>query len=48
LVKADIELVKKALNQLHEKKKRDKEKKEKLANKEGGEIDVEDILEKYK
>lgn len=32
-VKADIELVKQALIQVHEKKKRDKEKKEQLQNK---------------
>jgi len=45
--KADIELVKQALIQIHEKRKRDREKKEQLVNKEP-EQDVDELLEKYK
>ena len=47
LVKQDIDLVKNALIQIHEKKKRDKEKKEKLAAKEE-DVDIDELLEKYK
>ena len=47
LVKADIELVKQALVQVHEKKKRDRVKKEQLVNKEA-DVNVDELLEKYK
>ena len=47
LVKNDIEIVKNALVQIHEKKKRDKEKKEKLAAKEV-DADIDEILNDYK
>lgn len=47
LVKPDIELVKTALIQIHEKKKRDKEKKEKLDAKEP-DLNLDDLLEQYK
>ena len=47
LVKTDIDLVKQALIQIHEKKKRDKEKKEKLASKEE-DVDLDELLDNYK
>ncbi len=47
LVKADILLIKQALIQIHEKKKRDREKKETLMNKEA-DVNVDELLEKYK
>ena len=47
LVKADVELVKQALIQVHEKKKRDREKKEKLQNRDP-EVDLDELLDKYK
>lgn len=49
LVKSDIELLKQALIQIHEKKKRDKEKKEVLASRETNpDLNVDELLEKYK
>lgn len=49
LVKQDIELLKQALIQIHEKKKRDQEKKDKLASKEQNpDVNVDELLEKYK
>ena len=47
MMKADINLVKEGLIQTHEKKKRDKEKKEKLVSHEEN-LDVDEILEKYR
>ena len=47
LVKPDVELVKQALIQVHEKKKRDREKKEKLQNRDP-EVDLDELLDKYK
>ena len=47
LIKPDVELIKQALVQVHEKKKRDREKKEKLQNRDP-EIDLDDLLDRYK
>ena len=47
LVKPDVELVKQALVQVHEKKKRDREKKDKLQNRDP-EVDLDELLDKYK
>jgi hypothetical protein len=47
LVKPDIELVKTALIQIHEKKKRDKEKRAKFSAKEPG-LDIDGLLDQYK
>lgn len=47
LVKPDIELVKTALIQIHEKKKRDKDKRAKFSAKEPG-LDIDGLLEQYK
>ena len=47
-VKGDIELVKQALIQIHEKKKRDREKKEQLLNRGEVDMNVDELLEKYK
>ena len=47
MVKAEIEVVKQALVQIHEKKKRDKEKKEKLNIRENDD-NLDEMLEKYK
>lgn len=47
LVKGDVELVKQALVQVHEKKKRDREKKDKLANRDP-DVDLDELLDKYK
>ena len=47
LVKPEIDIVRQALVQIHEKKKRDKEKKEKLASKEE-DVDIDELLETYK
>jgi hypothetical protein len=47
LVKPEIDIVRQALVQIHEKKKRDKEKKEKLASKEE-DVDLDELLENYK
>lgn len=47
VVKPDVELVKQALVQVHEKKKRDREKKEKLQNRDP-EVDLDELLDKYK
>ena len=44
LVKPDIELVKTALIQIHEKKKRDKDKKQKFASREEN-LNVDELLE---
>lgn len=46
-MKPDVELVKQALVQVHEKKKRDREKKEKLQNRDP-EVDLDELLDKYK
>jgi hypothetical protein len=49
LVKTDIDLVKQALIQIHEKKKRDREKKEALANREQQpDFNVDEFLERHK
>lgn len=47
LVRPDIDLIKQALIQIHEKRARDKEKKEQLTQKGEG-LDVDELLEKYK
>lgn len=47
MVKPDIDVVKQALVQIHEKKKRDKDKKEKLAGRENDD-DLDELLENYK
>ena len=47
LVKPDVELVKQALVQVHEKKKRDREKKEKLQTRDP-EVDLDELLDRYK
>jgi hypothetical protein len=47
LVRPDIDLVKQALIQIHEKRARDKEKKDQLMQKGEG-LDVDELLEKYK
>jgi hypothetical protein len=47
MMKADIGLVKEGLIQTHEKKKRDKQKKEQLVSNEEG-LDIDEILEKYR
>ena len=47
LVKPDIELVKTALIQIHEKKKRDKDKKNKFAIKDDN-LNVDELLDQYK
>lgn len=47
MVKVEIEIVKNSLIQIHEKKKRDKEKKEKLASRDNDDA-LDDILENYK
>ena len=47
LIKPDILLLKQALIQIHEKKKRDKEKKDQLMNREA-DLNVDELLEKYK
>jgi hypothetical protein len=49
LVKTDIDLLKQSLIQIHEKKKRDREKKETLANKDTNpDLNVDEFLEKHK
>lgn len=47
MVKPEIEIIKQALVQIHEKKKRDKDKKEKLASRENDD-DLDELLENYK
>lgn len=47
IVKADVSLVREALLQVHSKKKRDREKKDKFANR-GEEDDLDELLDKYK
>jgi hypothetical protein len=47
MVKADITMVREALLQVHDKKKRDKDKKEKFANR-TEEDDLDELLDKYK
>lgn len=47
MVKPEIEVIKQALVQIHEKKKRDKDKKEKLASRENDD-DLDEMLENYK
>ena len=47
LVKPDIELVKTALIQIHEKKKRDKDKKQKFSTREEN-LNVDELLEQHK
>ena len=47
LIKPDILLLKQALIQIHEKKKRDREKKDQLMNREA-DLNVDELLEKYK
>ena len=47
MVKPEIEVIKQALVQIHEKKKRDKDKKEKLAQRENDD-DLDELLENYK
>lgn len=49
LVKTDIELLKQALIQIHEKKKRDREKKETLATRDSQpDLNVDEFLERFK
>ena len=49
LVKTDIDLLKQSLIQIHEKTKRDREKKETLANKDTNpDLNVDEFLEKHK
>ena len=49
LVKTDIELLKQALSQIHEKKKRDREKKETLATRDSQpDLNVDEFLERFK
>lgn len=47
MLKPEIDLVKEALVQVHLKKKRDKEKKEKLQNLDK-DVDLDELLEQYK
>ena len=47
LVKPDVTLVKEALVQVHEKKKRDREKRERLANRDP-EVNLDELLDQYK
>ena len=47
MVKPEIDVIKQALVQIHEKKKRDKDKKEKLASRENDD-DLDELLENYK